>query len=295
MKDKLIKTVTEKDDGKKLTTYFKIELKFSSRLTRKLIRNGYVNLNGERGYARNIIKTGDVIEINLNTEDTQDIEAQDVPINVVYEDDDILLVNKPPFMVVHPTKSHPDSTLANGIVHYFRSRGDNYIVRLVNRIDRDTSGLVMVAKSQFAHMAMAQQLESNEIEKYYVTVVKGRLEGSGTIDKPIDKRSEDTVKREVMEDGYRAVTHYEVLKSGEEMSSVLIRLETGKTHQIRVHMSYIGHPIVGDSLYGTESDLINRQALHAYKLRFDSLRDNVRQEVIAPIPEDMEKLIEMIK
>jgi 23S rRNA pseudouridine1911/1915/1917 synthase len=295
MNDKLTFDIAPEQQGRKLVNYLKFEKDFSTRLTRKLIRNGYITLNGETAYAHDVLKAGDRIEVIVNTGDTQDITPENIPIEVAYEDDDLLIVNKPPFMVVHPTRSHQEGTLANAVTYYFRERGENYIVRLVNRIDRDTSGLVMIAKSQFAHQAMAKQMDDNVVEKYYIAVVKGLLEGKGTIDAPIDRPNEIALKREVLEEGYPAVTHYEALKSGNNMSSLLIKLDTGKTHQIRVHMSYIGHPIVGDHLYGEESHDIDRQALHAYRLSFKSLRTGDYVQVEAPIPEDMQSLIGKIE
>lgn len=292
MSDKLIFDIAPEHEGRKLVNYLKFEKSFSTRLTRKLLRNGYITINGETAHAYDLLKAGDRIEVIVNTGDTQDITPEDIPIDVIYEDEDLLIVNKPPFMVVHPTRSHQEGTLANAVTYYFRERGENYIVRLVNRIDRDTSGLVMIAKSQFAHQAMAKQMDDNVVEKYYIAVVEGLMEGKGTIDAPIDRPDATALKREVLEEGYHAVTHYESLKSGNNMSSLLIKLETGKTHQIRVHMSHIGHPIIGDHLYGKESPDINRQALHAYRLRFKNLRTGEFVQVEAPIPEDMQSLID---
>jgi len=295
MSDKLIFDIAPEHEGRKLVNYLKFEKSFSTRLTRKLLRNGCITLNGKTAYANDLLKAEDRIEVVLNSGDTQDIAPEDIPIDVIYEDEDLLIVNKPPFMVVHPTRRHQEGTLANAVIHYFRERGQNYIVRLVNRIDRDTSGLVMIAKSQFAHQAMAKQMDENVVEKYYIAVVEGLIEGKGTINAPIDRPDAAAMKREVLDEGQPAVTHYEALKSGNNMSSLLIKLDTGKTHQIRVHMSHIGHPIVGDHLYGKESPDINRQALHAYRLRFKNLRTGEYVKVEAPIPEDMQNLIDKIE
>lgn len=293
--NKLIFKTTKENMGVKISNYLKYEKKLSTRLIRKLSRNGKILVNGKAVKMDYIIQLNDEIEVNIDTQDTQDILPEDIPISVVYEDADILVVNKPPFMVVHPTKGHPTGTLSNGVMNYFKNTNQNAIVRLVNRLDRDTSGLVIIAKSQFAHQQMAIKMENDEIDKYYIAIVEGKLEGKGTIDLPIDRPSIESIKRQVMEGGQRAVTHYEVLKFSDNMSVVLIRLETGKTHQIRVHFSHIGHPLVGDTLYGKESDLINRQALHAYKLKFNSIRDNKFIEIVADIPEDIQSLINDIE
>lgn len=293
--NKLTKEISKKSEGIKLSNYLMYELKFSTRLRRKLIKQNAILVNGniEKNYY--ILKAGDVVEIKLDADETQDIAPEDIPVDVVFEDEDLVIVDKPPFMVVHPTKSHQEGTLANGVMNYFKKTGQKCIIRLVNRLDRDTSGLIIIAKSQFAHQAMAKKLNSNEIEKYYIAVVEGFMEGSGTIDLPIDREYPDSIKRTVMENGQRAITHYKVLSPGNDMSVVVIRLETGRTHQIRVHFSHLGHPIIGDALYGKESTLIKRQALHAYMLRFNSIRENRQITIKTKIPDDMKVFLENIK
>jgi 23S rRNA pseudouridine1911/1915/1917 synthase len=295
MINKLIYDITSEQNGKKLINFLKSGgLNISTRLTRKLSRNGNIMVNGKQAYSSDILKEGDRVEIILDAQETQDIEPQDIPISVAYEDMDLLIVNKPPFMVVYPTKSYQENTLANGIMNYFKNTNQKCIVRLVNRLDRDTSGLVVVAKSQYAHQAMARKFDRNLVEKYYIAVVEGEMIGSGTIDLPIDRPSMDSIKREVMEGGQRAVTHYETLKSSKVMSILLIKLETGKTHQIRVHLSSMGHPIVGDSLYGKASEYINRQALHSYRLKFNDLRENKELDIRADPPEDLRTLMDIV-
>jgi 23S rRNA pseudouridine1911/1915/1917 synthase len=295
MPNKLKYVIDEKNDGFKLIHFLKMDLKMSSRFTKKMARNGLAIINGQRGMNSDVLKTGDIVEIIISGEETQDIVAENIPINVIYEDDDLLIVNKPPFMVVHPTKSHQENTLANGIVNYFKETRQDCIVRLVNRLDRDTSGLVIIAKSQFAHQQMANMLISNSIEKYYIAMVEGKIEVGRTIDLPIGRPTIESIKREVMEEGQRAVTHVEVLSSSENITCVRIKLETGRTHQIRVHMSHIGHPLLGDTLYGAESELITRQALHAYKLKFNGIRNDEPIEVSVDLPEDMMKILNLIK
>ena len=287
--------ISKEHEDRKLVNYLRFQGNMSTRLTRKLIRGGLITINGTLARSNDLLKEGDNIDVVLEIKETQDIIPQDIPIDVAYEDVDLLIVNKPPFMVVHPTRSHLENTLANGIMNYFNNTNQDCIVRLVNRLDRDTSGLVMIAKSQYAHQGMAKKLDNNQIEKTYIAVVEGRLEGKDTIDMPIDRPTPESMKREVMEGGQRAVTHYEALASSDKMSVLSIKLETGKTHQIRVHMKTIGHPIVGDSLYGNVSEYIDRQALHAHRLRFSSLRDNIEVEVLAELPDDMKKLVEIVE
>ncbi len=287
--------ISKEHEDRKLVNYLKFHGNMSTRLTRKLIRGGLITINDTLARSNDLLKEGDKIDVVLEIKETQDIIPQDIPIEVAYEDLDLLIVNKPPFMVVHPTRSHLENTLANGIMNYFNNTNQDCIVRLVNRLDRDTSGLIMIAKSQYAHQGMAKKLDNNQIEKTYIAVVEGRLEGKDTIDMPIDRPTPESMKREVMEGGQRAVTHYEALASSDKMSVLSIKLETGKTHQIRVHMKTIGHPIVGDSLYGNVSQYIDRQALHAHRLRFSSLRDNIEVEVLAELPADMKKLVEIVE
>ncbi|MEF9934148.1 MAG: RluA family pseudouridine synthase [Clostridium sp.] len=284
-------TINKEHEGYKLSEYLKNEIGLSSRIIRKSLKEQRVIVNNEAKRARYSLMAGDNLVIKMSDNETQDIEPENIPIEVAYEDEDILVVNKPPFMIVHPTRSHRLGTLANAVTYYFRSRGESTIVRLVNRLDRDTSGLVIIAKSQFAHMAMAKKMEKDEIEKTYITLVDGCLEGSGTINEPIGRPSEESLRRCVMEGGQRAVTHYKVLESKREATKVQVILETGRCHQIRVHMKHLGHPIIGDTLYFEESNIINRQALHAYRLRFTSIRDNSEIEIIADIPKDIENAI----
>lgn len=288
--------IIEKEyEGYKLSDYLKNQVGLSSRIIRKSLREQRVIINGEAKRARYSLVEGDKLEVIINIKETQDIEPENIPIDIVYEDDDIIVVNKPPFMVVHPTRSHQTGTLANAVTYYFRSKGDDSIIRLVNRLDRDTSGLVIIGKSQYAHMTMAKKMESNEIIKSYITIVEGELKGEETINEPIGRPSEDSLMRCVMKNGQESITHYKVLKSSKDMSLVEVILETGRCHQIRVHMKHIGHTIIGDTLYGSESSFINRQALHAYKLEFNAIRDNIPLQIVSNLPEDIKKIAENIE
>ena len=283
---------TEKD--LKLKDYLKGTAKFSSRLTREAAREGRIKVNNKVARLSCILKEGDKIEIELNREESQNIEPEKMDIDVVYEDADLIVVNKSPGMVVHPTKCYQSGTLANGLLYYFKETGQNCIVRLVSRLDMDTSGLIIVAKNQFSHMSLARDMQSEDFEKSYLAIVHNHMpEKKGTIDAPIIRPAEDSIKREVHPDGQRSVTHYEVVKSFEEGDLVKLTLETGRTHQIRVHVSYLGCPIYGDSLYGLEGDdkHINRQALHAYRLAFPHPRTGEIVELETKLPQDMEMLL----
>lgn len=297
-KDILSYTITQYDEGAKIDSILKTKLNLSRRMITGLKKANGIFLNGSRALTNEKVTMGDVVSVNITKEESQDIEPQCMDIDIIFEDRDLLIVNKEPGVVVHPTKGHPQGTLSNGVMYHWRSRGESNIVRLVNRLDRDTSGLVMIAKNQFSHQAMAKQLDANQVNKIYMAAVHGSFEeDEGTIDLPIDRPSWESIKREVSESGQRAVTHYNVIERYDEGALLRIRLETGKTHQIRVHMSHLGHPIYGDTLYGDADDsmLIGRQALHAFKLEFIHPRTNERISVEAPILDDMKKLIEKLR
>jgi 23S rRNA pseudouridine1911/1915/1917 synthase len=298
MGSKLIFTISEQDEGRKIRGYLKGNQELSTRLLRGASKEGRIRVNGKVIKMDYLLHEGDVIEIDLSKEENQDIEPQKIDIDVVYEDADILVVNKPPFMVVHPTKSYPDNTLANGVLYYFREKGESCIVRLVSRLDMNTSGLIIIAKNQFSHAALAREMQKAEFEKSYLALIHGNMEEKkGTIDLPIYRPGEDSIKRIVDCRGQRSVTHFEVIENLQGAALVKLTLETGRTHQIRVHLSHLGHPIFGDTLYreGNDEQYINRQALHAYRLSFPNPRTEERIELEAQMPEDMKKLFQKLR
>jgi 23S rRNA pseudouridine1911/1915/1917 synthase len=270
---------------------------FSSRLMTKLKVNDLVYLNGVPVKMYQKGNPGDRITVFLPKEKSE-FEPENIPISVVYEDDDLLIINKQPGYVVHPTKGHPCHTMANGIMNYMLTQQKHYKIRFINRLDMDTSGLLAVAKNSHCQDDMSRQMSENGVTKKYAAVVKGIIaEEVGTVDLPIDREHEDHVKRAVLKDGYPSVTHYKVLERFEKgYTLVELILETGRTHQIRVHMSHIGHPIVGDVLYGEASVwLIERQALHARFLSFRHPVNGQFMELEAPLPDDMQALLEKIR
>lgn len=270
---------------------------FSSRLMTKLKVNDLVYLNGIPVKMYQKGNPGDCIAVSLPKEKSE-FEPENIPISVVYEDDDLLIINKQPGYVVHPTKGHPCHTMANGIMNYILEQQKHYKIRFINRLDMDTSGLLAVAKNSHCQDDMSRQMGENGVTKKYVAVVKGIItEEEGTVDLPIDREHEDHVKRAVLKDGYPSVTHYRVLERFEKgYTLVELVLETGRTHQIRVHMSHIGHPIVGDVLYGEASVwLIERQALHARYLSFRHPVKGDHMKLEAPLPDDMLALLEKIR
>lgn len=297
-KDLLKYTVKQEDIGIKIDSILKNHMNLSRRMITGLKKNSSIFLNGEEAFTNIKVNVNDEVSVNIVKDESQDIEPQDIPIEVVFEDNDLLILNKLPGIVVHPTKNYLDGTLSNGIIKHWREKGESTIVRLVNRLDRDTSGLIIIAKNQFSHQAMAKQMDVDNVEKKYYAIVHGDLEkDEGTIDLPIDRPTYQSIRRDVMESGIKAVTHYFVVERFHDATLVEIRLETGKTHQIRVHMTHIGHPLFGDTLYGDSDDMhfINRQALHAYMLKFNHPRSGEHMKLCADLPEDMKILIERLR
>lgn len=271
------------------------ELNFSVRSISKMKRDKNIYKNGQPAKPTSMAKPGDIIEIEIN-EEKAGFEGQDLGIAIVYEDQDLIVADKPPFMVVHPTKSHFDGTLANAITYHIGRIGEDCRIRFVNRLDMNTSGLVVIAKNSYAHHKLSLDMGQDRVHKEYLAIVEGIIsQDSGTLDFPIYRETEDSISRVVDPRGQRSITHYRVLQRLDGASLVNLRLETGRTHQIRVHLSHIGHPIMGDDLYGRpDSSLIDRQALHAYKLIFDQPRLGDRIELKSSLPKDMVGLLEKL-
>ena len=272
------------------------KLNFSVRSLSKMKREQTVLVNKEFKKPSTKIKKGDLIEVKID-EEMANFMPQDLKLDILYDDFDLIMVNKPPFMVVHPTKSHSDNTVANGVTYYINEKKENVKIRFVNRLDMNTSGLVIVAKNAYAHHALSNDMSLDNVEKVYIAVVKGVVKkDSGTINLPIFRPSEDSIKRVVDDKGQASITHYEVLERLNDATVLKLRLETGRTHQIRVHLSHIGYGIIGDELYGyVDENLINRQALHAYSLKFKQPRTKENLEFKADLPEDMKNLIEKLR
>ncbi|EQF26126.1 pseudouridine synthase, RluA family protein [Clostridioides difficile CD160] len=272
------------------------KLNFSVRSLSKMKREKSVLVNGV--YKKPSIKVycGDLIEVKIEEEKAR-FEPQDLNLQIIYDDFDIIMVNKPPFMVVHPTKSHYDKTIANGISYYIDSKKENVKIRFVNRLDMNTSGLVIVAKNAYAHHTLSIAMSENKVKKTYITVVDGIIEeDEGTINEPIYRQTEDSIKRVIDERGQASVTHYKVIERLKNATVLEVSLETGRTHQIRVHMAHIGHGIIGDELYGcVDEKLIDRQALHAYELEFEQPRTKEKLKFKVDIPKDMKELISKLR
>lgn len=285
--------VERRDESLTIKEILKRRKGFSTRLLRRLKLEGGVSVNGVPKWLNERVREGDLIQVRF-PEEKSHFEPQEIPIEILYEDEDLLLINKQPGVVVHPTKGHFDGTIANGLAKLMEERGAFYKIRFVNRLDMDTSGVLVIAKNAFSQESLVRQMKENKTEKGYIAIVDGILEEKeGVINLPIGIVDENSVGRAVTENGYPSITHFRmegVTEGGRSL--VRLRLETGRTHQVRVHMSHIGHPVTGDALYGTPCpDLIGRQALHAEVFSFFHPRTGEFVRVMAPIPDDMKALI----
>lgn len=293
-----IHKVTTEDEGLEVREIMRQYFDFSSRLRNRIKREKLVTLNGVQtpGWIRT--KVGDVVKVVLPDEKSN-FEPEDIPVYPIFEDRDILIINKQPGLIVHPTKGYPSGTVANALMHYMEQTGQSFKIRFVNRLDMDTSGLLVVAKNAYCQNDYTNQMRANTVEKRYISIVCGVVESdSGTIDLPIGRPDPDNVARGVMEGGAPSVTHYKVIERFEKHNYSLVELllETGRTHQIRVHMSHIGHPVLGDWLYGGVNEaLIDRQALHAARLTFIHPITKERMTLEAPVPEDMQRVLEVLR
>lgn len=294
--------VLGEEEGDRLDVYLSSQLGDMSRsYIQKIIKDKKVNVNGKIEKPKYLVKEDDHIVIEIPAPKLLEIKPQNIPIDIVYEDDDLLIVNKPQNMVVHPAPGNYENTLVNAILYHCKDNlsSINGVIRpgIVHRIDKDTSGILMIAKNNNAHNFLAEQLKDHSITREYEFVCHGAVkEDKITVDKPIGRNPKDRLKMAIVKDGKRAVTHFQVIKRYDNFTHMKATLETGRTHQIRVHMSHIGHPIIGDELYGSlDEDLINRQALHAYSLKFKQPRTKEVLEFETDIPRDMKELIEKLR
>lgn len=283
--------ISKDEVGLSLIEVLSQHMDVSSRMIRKSKDGKSIQLNGYPVSVNAKVRCNDVVTVILEKEPNI-FEPQEIPIEVVYENQDLLIVNKQPYVVVHPTKGHPDQTIGNGIAKHFENEGFDGKIRFINRLDRDTSGLLLVAKNGYAQQIISNQMRDDEVEKRYMALVSGLVEkDADTINLPIGRPNAEDLRRAVMADGQDSVTHYEVVERYDNATLVKIRLETGRTHQIRVHFSHLGHPLIGDELYGCPSEEIQRQALHSYYLKFKLPRTHEEVELEADLPFDFKALI----
>jgi len=297
-------TLTAEASGQRLDAFLAQEVEGLTRsAAQKLLEKGAVTVAGRPAKKNEKTAAGMVVEVELPDPEPIDVLPQDIPLDIVYEDADVVVVNKPVGLVVHPAPGHPDGTLVNALLHHCGDSlsGINGQLRpgIVHRIDRDTSGLIIVAKNDKAHLALAEQLQDHSLARVYEAVVHGNFrEDEGTVDAPIGRHPIDRKKMAIdRKDGRRAVTHWTVLGRYNGFTHIRCRLETGRTHQIRVHMASIGHPLAGDPVYGGNRKGLpglNGQCLHARKLKFIHPTTKKLVEVECPLPGWFERVLRQI-
>lgn len=268
----------------------------------RLIAEGRVRVNGKPAAKSARLSSGETVTVDVPQLRETALPPQDIPLDVVYEDDDVIVVNKPTGLVVHPAPGHPDGTLVNALLHHcgdsLSGIGGEKRPGIVHRIDRDTSGLIIAAKNDAAHLALSAQLKDHSLSRTYECLVTGNMkQDSGTVDAPIGRSSADRKKMAVVPTGRRAVTHWEVVARYPGVTHLRCRLETGRTHQIRVHMAYIGHPILGDTVYGAKKPVpgLTGQCLHAAGLRFVHPRTGEPVELHCPLPPEFTAMLQKLQ
>ena len=276
----------------------KAHFEISDRLLIKLKKNKKIYLNNTLAYVDKQIKRGDIIKIDMNfEEESENIVPIEMDLNIIFEDNYLLIINKPAGIPVHPSIAHYKNSLSNGVKFYFNTIGLNKKIRPVNRLDKDTSGIVIFAKHEYIQELLIKQMKTSIFKKEYQAILTGHLTNkNGKIDASIARKDGSIIEREInFETGEKAITYYRVLNefyiNDTPLSLVNFLLETGRTHQIRLHSKYLGNPIIGDTLYGEKSNLINRQALHAYKISFihPISKENIILEI--DLPDDMKKIL----
>lgn len=304
-------TVKSDDKGKRLDAYVAEATELSRSAATKLIESGDVTVNGKKSEKKYPVKENDEIAVIIPEAEEYEAQPENIPLNVVYEDADIIVINKPSGMVVHPAPGNYTGTLVNALLYHCKDSlsGIGGVMRpgIVHRIDKDTSGLLVVAKNDQAHRALSEELGYHGIEREYHALVRGGFrESSGTVDLPIGRHPIDRKKMAVIKSGENAreaVTHYEVIRAYGQITYLKLKLETGRTHQIRVHMSYLGHALLGDEVYASTKTLFEKQhaplfdgqILHAKKLSLTHPRTNERMTFECELPDNFKKLIEILE
>ena len=286
--------ITEQDASQTIEQYLKGK-GYSSQCIKELKKMPEsILLDGRWEYMRTALKAGTTLTVHVQEEaSSEKIPPVEMPLDIVYEDEDIMVINKPADMPIHPSLNHYYNSLANGLAWYFEKQDKPFIFRCVNRLDRDTSGLTIIAKHMLSGGILSSMVANREIHREYRTIVRGKVTpAEGTIDAPIARVSDSIIERCVdFEKGERAVTHYRTVDYANDHSLLSIHLETGRTHQIRVHMKHIGFPLVGDYLYNPDMEHINRQALHSYRLQFTHPITGKSMDFVAPLPSDMKSVL----
>ena len=296
MKEYIVK---QEDIGRRLDSYISsINNEITRTAAQRLRDEGHILVNGKKQKVAYKVNVNDIIKIEEVEAKTIELKAQEIPIDIIYEDKDIIVINKPKGMVVHPANGNPDGTLVNAIMAICKDSlsgiGGEIRPGIVHRLDKDTSGLLIVAKNDMAHVKMSEQIKNHEVKKTYIALVRGIVkENEATIDMPIGRSQSDRKKMAVTKNGKNAVTHIKVLKRYDKYTLLQVNIETGRTHQIRVHLSHIGYPIIGDCVYsnGKNEFGVVGQCLHAKCLEFKHPITKKEMKLEAPLPEYFEKII----
>ena len=299
--EKMIELIVE-TDGERLDKYLSNQLDYTRTAIQRYIQDKQVEVNGAETLVKYKVKQGDCIILKIPDAVAVDIIEENIPIDIIYEDSDIIIVNKPQDMVVHPAPGNYTGTLVNALLYHCKEglSGINGEIRpgIVHRIDKDTSGILMVAKNDKAHLALSEKLKEHDITRKYHAIVYGRVkESEGIIEKPIARSSKDRKKMAIVQDGRYAKTHYKVLETFKDFTYIELTLYTGRTHQIRVHMASIGHPILGDPIYGPQKTRfgLTKQMLHAKVLGFEHPRTGEELLFETELPEYFSKIIDKIR
>lgn len=291
----------------RLDAYISKEIEDLSRsMIQKLLEEDKINVNGKIEKPSYKVQEGDIIEVSIEEPKEVKIEAQDIPLDIIYEDNDILVVNKQKGLVVHPANGNPDGTLVNAIMAHCKDSlsgiGGELRPGIVHRLDKDTSGLLIIAKNDKAHIQVSEQIKNREVKKTYIALVRGTIaEDEATINMPIGRSTKDRKKMAVTKNGKEAVTHFKVLNryttNKGSYTLLEIKIDTGRTHQIRVHMAEIGHPVIGDSVYsnGKNEFGVEGQCLHAKRLEFVHPITGKKMKLEAPLPEYFQKIVEQLE
>ncbi|MFR4478919.1 MAG: RluA family pseudouridine synthase [Fusobacterium sp.] len=298
IKETITVQANENDKGKRIDSFLNEVIEDATRsYIQKIIDGGYVEITGKKNTkSGNKLKGTETIVVNLPEDETLDLIPEDIPLEIIYEDSDIVIINKAPNMVVHPAHGNYNGTLVNALLYHIKDLSTiNGVIRpgIVHRLDKDTSGVIVVAKHDEAHTTLSDMFKEKTLEKTYVCIAKGIFKDkSGRIETLIGRDPRDRKKMAVVtENGKIAISNYEVLDESKNYSLVKVRIETGRTHQIRVHMKSLNHPILGDATYGNSTDGIARQMLHAYRLKFTHPISKKEMVVTAPIPEDFKRAL----
>ena len=289
-------TIPKEFEGKTLLSFLK-EQKYSSPTITHLKRTEKgILLNSEWGRVRDILHENDILTITITeTETSENIVPVSLPLPILYEDEDLMVINKPAGMPIHPSQGNYDNTLANAAAYLYQLRQEPFVYRCINRLDRDTTGLLILAKNMYSASLLSNMVKNREIHREYLAIATGFVPDQGIIDHPIGRVKGSTIEREVNEQtGESARTHYKRIAYENGYSLVSLKLETGRTHQIRVHMKYIGHPLPGDFLYNPDYFIISRQALHSFRLYFTHPITGRFLTFTAPLPDDMATLFKHI-